>query len=581
MLLLLQSAGFGANVVTVFSCTPTSRLQFQTTMRHILLYLQLLALAIISGIGAVDAARAQDPTPKRFEILSLNDVYRIEGLVDSDLGGLARVRTVRKKLEEHSDVLVLHAGDLLYPSLVSRTYGGQQMVEVLNLLDGDNAFDDRLLIVFGNHEFDKKDPDDAASLDERIEESRFWWLGTNLDFLKQVVVNEKRRQVVYDGVDSPNILRTYLRQIGGIWVGVFGITMNLPGVSYLESNPLSVASRVDLARRVTAALRERGAEFVIAVTHQPVSADEAVLKLGAAGPDLIIGGHEHSKQDPMVRGRYVLKADADAATVAVVTVELDEIEGFKVKHRFEALNKSVDKDPEVDAKVQEWLSRHAKAFCGKKYNDPTGKCLDKKLAVANVPLVGSELEIRGGETALGDWVAMKMKAAVPNAQFALINSGALRLNQNLPEGTDFTVRHLEELIAYDDALKLVELTGKDLLESLKFSVRCLGSGPWLQMAGIEFDYDPAKRVVENVKVAGSALQPDQSYKGVITGWLSRGKDGYEWLGSARKMQAHDKSLKTVLTLALQSTGQEMDAPAQMSLNKKSIEGEPAEACPID
>ena len=46
-----------------------------------------------------------------FTILSLNDVYRIEGLVDSDMGSLARVRTIRKQLESQGDVLVLHAGD--------------------------------------------------------------------------------------------------------------------------------------------------------------------------------------------------------------------------------------------------------------------------------------------------------------------------------------------------------------------------------------------------------------------------------------------------------------------------------------
>src|SRR5262245_45066474 len=71
-------------------------------------------------------------------LVSLNDVYRIEGLEDGQVGGLARVRSLRKELEkDHPDLLLLHAGDFLFPSFASRMYYGEQMVAVLNDLDGD------------------------------------------------------------------------------------------------------------------------------------------------------------------------------------------------------------------------------------------------------------------------------------------------------------------------------------------------------------------------------------------------------------------------------------------------------------
>src|SRR6185436_10796536 len=59
----------------------------------------------------------------RFTILQINDVYRIEGLDNRTVGGLARVRTIRRTLEaQGSPVLLLHAGDFLYPSVLSREF---------------------------------------------------------------------------------------------------------------------------------------------------------------------------------------------------------------------------------------------------------------------------------------------------------------------------------------------------------------------------------------------------------------------------------------------------------------------------
>ena len=76
---------------------------------------------------------------------------------------------------------LLHAGDLLYPSLASRLYDGAQMIDALNVLDGaPEAFDERLFLTFGNHEFDKEKLADAPRLDARLEESAFTWLGSDI-----------------------------------------------------------------------------------------------------------------------------------------------------------------------------------------------------------------------------------------------------------------------------------------------------------------------------------------------------------------------------------------------------------------
>ena len=54
---------------------------------------------------------------RRVTLLAINDVYRIGGVERGRRGGLPRVRTLRRELEvKDRDLIVLHAGDVIYPS---------------------------------------------------------------------------------------------------------------------------------------------------------------------------------------------------------------------------------------------------------------------------------------------------------------------------------------------------------------------------------------------------------------------------------------------------------------------------------
>ena len=56
----------------------------------------------------------------------------------------------------------------------------QPMIKALNLLDGDpDAFDKNLVVVFGNHEFDDKDP---GLLLGRVAQSDFAWVSSNVRY---------------------------------------------------------------------------------------------------------------------------------------------------------------------------------------------------------------------------------------------------------------------------------------------------------------------------------------------------------------------------------------------------------------
>lgn len=87
-------------------------------------------------------------------------------------------------MTENSNTLTVLAGDFLSPSLLGtlkwegERIKGKHMVDVLNATGID-------LVTFGNHEFDI----DEASLQKRINESKFDWVSTNVSQLKSGISN--------------------------------------------------------------------------------------------------------------------------------------------------------------------------------------------------------------------------------------------------------------------------------------------------------------------------------------------------------------------------------------------------------
>ncbi|MEL7448347.1 MAG: bifunctional metallophosphatase/5'-nucleotidase [Pseudomonadota bacterium] len=461
-------------------------------------------------------ASAPEPQSRSFTILSVNDVYRVEGL-PSGQGGLARVRTLRAELEETwPDLLFMHGGDLLYPSLPSRVFDGEHMVDVLNHLDGAHpGYDDRMFIVFGNHEFDKRSAEDYPGFIDRMDQSAFRWLGTNIEFAD-----------LPDGRSAmPNVIDSTIVTSGGVRVGIFGLTLELGGVAYAKASASTDELRRTAVER-SAALRQQGAEFVVALTHLPVDLDVKVLEI-PDGPDLLIGGHEHHRIDRTVNGRRLLKADSDAVSAWVTTVTFAADGAVVVDSDLRELQSpSVQPDTFVQNRAQWWLDRHATEYCAEIGRPAT--CLDEELAVVEQEVYGEEIMVRSEQTNLGDWVTDVMQATATKLapppegvpMVALMNSGGLRLNQNLAPGTSFDRRHLEELIKYSDPLMVLRLAPDDLQDALNHAVSCRESGAWLQVAGLSFEADPAKGVATDVKVADTPLTELDEIHAVTTRFLA-------------------------------------------------------------
>ena len=445
---------------------------------------RLVLFAILLLTAACTTTTTQ-PRSARFKILQINDVYKIEGLEGGNSGGLARVRTLRRHLEwDGTPVIVLHGGDLLYPSVMSKYLEAKPMIDVMNRLDGDPAQDDPNLVVgLGNHELDNSDP---RILLERLKESQFLWVAANTRWC-----NPQCDQRFPSTTD----IRFY-DDLGGTRVAVFGILYPMQK-SYVRSTDV-----IEAALDAVNVARGQGARVVIAVTHQDMANDLDMAKK-VPGIDLVIGGHDHLYMLGQVDRTWISKADADAKSVVVYDVTVDG-KGVHTTPLRVVLDTHIPKDKDVDDRVQYWLGELGAKLGG---NEP--------IATTKNILEGVEPVIRGRESALGnlltDVARMQMGTDV-----GLLNGGSVRINDNIPPGP-ITKYDMEGIFYFRNSLVAFNVTGQQLLDLLRHGVSRAdaGDGRFLQVSGLSFTYRKQGEAYvinpEDVRVGGKPLDLNGTY----------------------------------------------------------------------
>ncbi len=433
---------------------------------------------LFMSCAAPDARRETGGTAapeSRFTVIQVNDVYKIEGLEGGATGGIARLRTLRKRLEAGGrPVLVLHAGDILFPSVMSKYLRAQPMIRALNLLDGDPAaFDQNLIAVFGNHEFDDKDPGIVLG---RVAQSDFSWVSSNVRYR-----STKEAPGEPFSCRLKNVHDALVLDVGGVRVGVFGLTVDSQRRDYVAYS-YEMAARRGVVRAAINHLKSKGAQVIIALTHQDLDQDRL---LAADFPEInfIVGGHEHFYIQEQVGRTWITKADADAKSAVVYDVKVSpdaSVEAIPVKID---IGQDIEKDAIVEGEVERSLVELSDTIARL-----TGRSALEEVGKTAYMLEGIEPAVRGRETALGNFLADVIRERM-NTDIAFVNGGGIRINDNIPPGP-IRVYDMEGVFYYDNVLTAFELTGAEIMDVLRNSVSKahLGDGRFLQVSGIRFKY---------------------------------------------------------------------------------------------
>ena len=464
------------------------------------------ALAVICLVVLTVASSSGSAQGKRKAVLlSINDVYRIEGLDDGRVGGMARVRALRAELERSTpDLLFLHAGDFLSPSFLGRTYGGAQMIDLMNVMDGNprpGAFDERMFVTFGNHEFDGSHCGRDGPLEKLVTASEFSWITSNLDFTRC----DKLKGLSGHARIAPH----RIVESGGLKIGILAVTLAYPEYAAIVRDPVATAcGKIE-------ELRSKGADVVVALTHQGYRADLSLLGLGPDGrplpeasrpckqaPDVVIGGHDHNSMALPSASPRLFKADADALSAWVVEIERTGRGALRVKGRLVQLDGKRKPDPLAQRLASQWLKHHDERFCLAQCVGLTGDlaracrravddgaCLKETFAKSASVIETEEIHNRSFETGFGNWLADAVREA-GEADVAFLNSGGIRINQTLPAGTMLTRRHLEQMFPFKDRMVTRDVSGATLWKAMEVSVTQRGEGPWAHFSGMAVELSP-------------------------------------------------------------------------------------------
>ncbi len=435
------------------------------------------------------------------QILHVNDVYEIGALSGGKIGGMARVATLRKELlAKNPNTLTVLAGDFLNPSAIGsvkldgQRVKGAQMVDVMNAV----GFD---FVVFGNHEFDLKEHE----LQARLDESDFEWFAGNI---RRNVDNSVEKFITTKNGEEKS-LEDY---------GIF--TIESPGgksfklgvlTTCLDFNKKDYVHYMDVYSTAEKQFKEVQAksDAVIAVTHLNLDQDQELARR-LPEIEVIMGGHEHHLTEEMENNIPILKADANAKSAIVHTIRYNtETKDFQHSYEVVQMNNAIALDPVVAALVKEWEDKAYAQFLANGYD------VNEIVYSTTEFLDGREHVIRNGPTNLGSMIAEAASDVSYNVDAVFINAGSIRIDDKLTG--DLTQLDIIRCLPFGGGIVEVEMAGSVLRKTLNAGLSNADSGGYLHWHNIELRED-------EFYIGGKKLDDMVRYKIATSDFLMTGQE---------------------------------------------------------
>jgi 5'-nucleotidase len=443
----------------------------------------------------------------------MNDVYEISPLEGGKSGGLARVATIRKELlAENPNTITLLSGDFLSPSLIGmlkdengEKIAGRQMVEALNAVGLD-------YVTFGNHEFDLKT---AELLQKRIDQSDFKYVCSNA-FRKYE--NGKIEPFTHKGEPvPPYVIETFTNASGKqVRVGITGVVLPFnkqPYVSYTAYEPALETAAKEMSSK---------SDVMVAITHLALDED---IEMAKKNQDYLVffGGHDHVNMKHQIGNTLITKADANAKTVYIHRFSYNQSSGkTTVKTELKTIDDSIADDVETQKIVRSWEQKVGGIIENMGYNP------DNEILVTKTPLICTESKIRSEPTNFGILTAKAFEKVMPDADAFLLNSGSMRLDDNL-NGV-ITEYDILRVYPYGGPITSVAMSGETLEKVLTIGLETnRGEGGYFQTWKV--GKSPDGKWLINKKPINST----KTYKVMMPEFLASGKEAnLEMLGDLKR-----------------------------------------------
>jgi 2',3'-cyclic-nucleotide 2'-phosphodiesterase (5'-nucleotidase family) len=473
-------------------------------MKKSLLIGCLMTVFFFSCKTTQNTANKLSPNEVQISILHVNDVYEISPLEGEQVGGMARLATLKKELtQKNPNTLTILAGDFLNPAVIStfkyegKGIKGKQMIEVMNAV----GFD---WVGLGNHEFDL----DEEDLQKRINESNFNWLASNV--LQNKKGNLEPFGKTLAGVKIPfqkTTILTFINSSGKlVKMGIFSVVLPSNKKDYVWYDDF-----FESAKKSYEMLKPQ-CDFVVAITHLN-KADDAKLAEILPEVKLIMGGHDHDNMIQKVGNVVIAKADANAKTAYIHNIIFNtETKNILINSDLRKINESIPMDSTVAVVVKKWddIMDVALQKLGMNRNDAVVKLSEK--------LDGRETSMRNSHTNLGDLIAKSMTASASKpVDCSVFNSGSVRIDDQL--SGQITQLDIMRVLPFGGKIVEVSLKGRLLERILETGLKNKGNGGFLQWDKITRDETKNEWFIN-----GKLLDINQDYYISIPKYMMEGKE---------------------------------------------------------
>src|SRR5215203_3544381 len=360
---------------------------------------------------------------------------------------------------------------------------------------------------------------------------------------------------------------------GGVRVGIVGATT--PGSMVWDRDNLRgrivVGGIVPAVREAVAAARAAGAQLIVVTMHsglsEPATYDTVATGLPSdnvaarvahevPGVDLIAYGHSHKEMaDTTINGVLLMQAKNWVQSVAVANVRLlREGSGWRVASKSSRLVRTAG-HAEAPAVLAATESAHRATVAW--VTTPIGR----------TDVVWRADSARVVDTPLLDFV-LEVQRRAANADLAA--AAAFSLDASIDSGA-ITAARMQALYPYDNTLRAVRITGRQLREYLEFSARDyvtdangnVSVDPKVPgynfdvIAGADYVLDlsrPEGQRVTRLEVRGRPVAPADTFTLALTNYRQTGGGSYTMIAGAPVVYDQQQDIRQLLTDEVRRAG---------------------------
>ncbi len=424
-------------------------------------------------------------------------------------GGFARLFSfIKSYREKYPDAVLLDGGDRFSGTFFYTLHKGADIIRLMNQMNYD-------AVTLGNHDFD----DGLKEIEKMMATIKAPVVSANVIFPQTF--------------SSKNLIKSAIvLNKNGVKIGVIGlltpdIKTETKGGGGIELRPLMQTLQAQIS-----ALRKEGVQIIVLLSHTGDETEERLAK-EVTDVDVIIGAHSHTKKFEHFVGKdgqtvLVSSAGYGGENIGAFTAvfnRLGKIVAFKNEAKIVDYTLSPDKKMQTEIDV---LRTELNEITRKPVTFSETPVWAKK--PQDTPRISESTNQKYEpcleECYIGEVLSDALLRTMPSADFAFINSGAVRAG--LPQG-DVTVGDLIESFPFDSSIVSVQMTGTEIENYIKHGLSTFQKGRangFIQAAGLSYTFDQDYTKSPVIHLSTGALDSLKTYTVLIPSFLAEGGDGF-------------------------------------------------------